>query len=70
MIVKTSENKFYRVFDITGATDKLDCAMSHLWHGFELGHVKKNIFYDKLTRAGNRRWTYVRKAGSKVVSQC
>jgi len=63
------DRRYYRVFDITGATDKPDCAMSHLWHGFELRHVKKNIFYEKLTRAGKRRWTYVVKASARVIGE-
>jgi hypothetical protein len=33
----------------------------------ELRHVKKNVFYDKLTRRGNYRWTYVPKVSSRVI---
>jgi hypothetical protein len=67
MIVQTSNRKFYRVFPITGATNEPDCSMAHMWHGFELRHVKKNIFYDKLTRRGNHCWTYVPKRGARVI---
>lgn len=67
MIVETDGRKFYRVFEVTGATEAPDCAMAHLWHGCELHHVKKGIFRDKLTRAGKNRWTYVRKAGARIV---
>lgn len=68
MIVETADRRYYRVFPITGATDDPDKAMSHMWHGFELCHVKKGIFYDKLTRSGKRRWTYVCKARARVVA--
>ena len=69
MIVEASNNKFYRVFPISGATDAPDCAMNHLWHGFELRYLKKGIFHEKLTRAGKRRWTYVVKATARVVAE-
>jgi hypothetical protein len=67
MIVETSNRKYYRVFDITCGSDQPDTAMNHLWHGFELAHIKKSIFYVKLTRAGKQRWTYVLKASSRII---
>jgi hypothetical protein len=67
MIVRDHRGKYYRVFDITGASDAPDCAMSHMWHGFELHYVKCGIFRESLTRAGKRRWTYVCKAKATVV---
>jgi hypothetical protein len=67
MIVKDHRGKYWRVFPITGATDQPDSAMAHLWHGFEMKHLKKGLFHEYLSRAGKRRWTYVKKVGSTVV---
>jgi len=75
MIVRDHRGKYYRVFDITGATDAPDCAMAHLWHGFELrtqgreNGSKLHWFSEKLTRAGKRRWTYVCKRTAVVVEE-
>ena len=67
MIVETLAKRYFLVFPITRGDDRPDSAMSHLWHGIELRHVKKGRYVEKLTKTGKQRWTYVVKARSRVV---